>query len=451
MSGIPAATSAPNEGSRRRGAVRRAGDRQQMVPAGLRRPQLRLDPPMNCRSRPVLPVVLAALLASGFVARAADRIEVVKPAGQRNPTLMLKSFSGGDAVRAQLLNDLLYSDWFTVVEAGPADYVLGVVWQESGNEKSFDMELLDAAGNRLGRWQQKGTVPTRWLVHAAVDGLIRLAFKNPGFCNTQLAFVREQGGKKEVYLSDFDGSQATRLTFNDGLSVEPDWSPDGRQLVYTYYDGTATQVVLVDLQAQRQKRLCSYPGLNCGAAFSNDGKRLAMSLSLEDNVELYLRDVGGVQLTRLTRSKGVEASPCWAPDDRRVCYVSDDAGSSPTLLLLGVGGGQAERLTRLPEEAVSPDWSPVSNRIVFATRRGSGYVLAMVDMNEADRTPQVLTNTAGSWESPSWTADGRHIVCSRREGSEQRLYLVDSFFQRQLPLPAGAGRDSLPSCGPQRR
>ena len=65
-------------------------------------------------------------------------------------------------------------------------------------------------------------------------------------------------------------------------------------------------------------------------------------------------------------------------------------------------------------------------------------------MNGEDRVPEILVNSPGDWESPSWAADGRHIVCSRTLNGQKSLYLLDSYYKKKIALKNYEGNDSLP-------
>ncbi len=170
-----------------------------------------------------------------------------------------------------------------------------------------------------------------------------------------------------------------------------------------------------------------------------------MTLSKGRNVDLYVMEISNGRLNRLTQSTGAESSPSWSPDDKRICFVSDDISNRPMIYLTPATGGMVKRLLRVPVESVSPDWSPVSNKICFSMPVGGSYAVAYVDMNSNDREPEILTTAAGDWESPSWAADGRHVVCSRNFKGRQGLYLLDSLYKKATPLKDFEGKDSTPS------
>ena len=67
---------------------------------------------------------------------------------------------------------------------------------------------------------------------------------------------------------------------------------------------------------------------------------------------------------------------------------------------------------------------------------GSEYQIAELDMKDKNAKMKLLTKVSGDWESPSWLADGRHIICSRKHNGKQSLYMIDSWYGRARELKA---------------
>jgi TolB protein len=308
----------------------------------------------------------------------------------------------------------------------------------------MDMSLQPREGSSVPLRRVAESGRTHALIYASVDALIERVFGVPGPCSGQIAFaVTGKGGQKEIYVCNFDGTGSRRLTHNSTISTEPSWGRGGSLMVYTLYQNNATSVILMDMQRDRQRLLSRHRGLNSGADLSPDGNWAALCLSRDQRIELYLLSVASGQLRRLTNDLAVESSPCWSPKGSQLCYVSDRAGN-PQLYVMSASGGRSVRLLSERDEAVSPDWSPVSNRICFSTRLGGHYVIAYVDMSDASRKREIVTLAAGDWEAPSWSPDGRNLVCSRKLNGRRELYLVDTWQRRLLPVTQG-GDHSLPS------
>ncbi len=411
---------------------------------------------MVCVSVRARLVILAAVVAAAV--RGAGAIDVVKTAGEENPSLVLVSFEGSDTVRTRLLDTLKRCDWFSVqASAQNPDYTLAGR-HTGGAQEVLDLQVVarrgatvKAGGAEAGggtRFTVRGAAPSGRVdeaVYRAVDEVLRKVFGIPGLCNSRIAFaVAGAGNLKEIYTCRFDGTDMQRLTHNGSISTEPAWGGAGQVLVYTLYQNNATSVVLADVANGRQKRLSRFPGLNAGADLSPDGEWAAITLSKDRRVDLFLISARTGQVARqLTNDLDVESSPCWSPNGDRICFVSDRAGK-PQLFVISAGGGSVSRLLREAGETVSPDWSPVSNQICFSVKAGGQYAVGVVDMNESRRQRRIVTNAAGSWESPSWAPDGRHLVCSRRSGPRNELYMVDTWHGRLIPITQG-GNHSLPS------
>lgn len=379
----------------------------------------------------------AATLVGGA---AGAQILVAKQAGEANPAIYLADFQGPAPMRAALVRALLQCDWFT-----PVNQPAGAVYtlKAAAGAGALDMQLTGGGLNLSFRETSRSSLPN-WVVYEAVDTLITKVFKVPGLCASSIAFANGARGHKEVFICNFDGSDARQLTFNQTISTEPSWGSRAASLVYTLYDKGYTDVVLADLVNKRQRRISQFSGLNAGAALSHDGQFAALCLSRDRKVELYRLTVASKAALRLTNDANVESSPCWSPDDSQICYVSDKAGK-PNLYLMSSGGGSSKRLIASNAEAVSPDWSAVSNKICFASRLGGEYALAVVDMSSPRREAGLVPiRGGGSFESPSWAPDGRHVVCSRSSGRSAEICMVDTISGRVLKITS-PGDYSLPS------
>lgn len=387
--------------------------------------------------------ILSVLISLFAMALSAQDVVVTKTARRSNPTLAISKWSGDKALLAQIRSDLKISDWFNIVD-GKADYVVtGSTKGGADGALTATISLTSAQGNAVTFSRTMQNVD--WLAHVLVDDLILKAFKNPGFCSTRLSYVRNDGKSKELVISQFDGAKGLLVTKNGTISTEPDWSSDNKYVSYTLYNRTQTQVVLHDVQQKRWRFIAKYEGLNSGCSLANKSMTAALTLSKDGQVDLYVKNALGGNPKRLTSDRFAEASPTWSPDDKTICYVGSQS-RKPTLFTIPAKGGQATRVLNQLVEAVSPDWSPVSNRICFAMRKGSNYTIAYVDMSSTEKTPIIPIAIAGDWEAPSWTADGRHLVCSRKYRGSTSLYLVDTWYGRARELVKCGVGTSLPAC-----
>jgi len=365
-------------------------------------------------------LLLCGLLIFISAATAPAQVTVVKSARDRNPRIRFRGVTGDQALSQAVLDDLRNCGWFEVT-TDTADYQLGGTAANGG----LRLDLYSGAGAQLQTVQTAGAGDPRWTSHRAVDALLQRLFKIKGICSSRIAFSATTGrAAKEIFVCDYDGRNPRAVTRNGRLSVEAEWSPGGRRLLYTRYTQSTTDVVEYDLGSGQSRRLVAFPGLNAGAAMSPSGNHLALILSKDRRVDLYLKAVNSAAMQRLTNDEAAEASPCWSPSGDRICFVSGAFGN-PRLFVVPAGGGAKIRLPTQGVEAVSPSWS-CDNIIAYAAKMGRNYAIAIYDL--ANKEPaRIVTQTAGDWESPSWAPDGRHLVCARTLGGRSSLMVVDTW------------------------
>ena len=75
--------------------------------------------------------------------------------------------------------------------------------------------------------------------------------------STKIAFVSNRDGQEELYVMDFDGSNQTRLTFDNAGShwPTPKWSPDSTRLTYWTRQQSNDDVFVIYADGSNQTRI----------------------------------------------------------------------------------------------------------------------------------------------------------------------------------------------------
>ena len=362
-----------------------------------------------------------------------------------NPTLVIEAFNGTPEARQKLERMLALSGWFKIVPEKDARYAIFKV-QAAGNDTQFALNLQ---GNGKTISSQKQASNADEAARLVVDDILRQLFNVQGLCDCKIAFVvPDAQNRREICTIYLDGTGFEVLTKNNAISTEPSWG-HANAMVYTLAKNNALHIVLMDLSKRVQRIISSARGLNSSAALSSNGQFVSLALSLGDQVDLYSHDLATNQTKRLTNDRYVESSPCWSPDGKQICYVSDMPGK-PSLFIVSAAGGAAKRLQLGGGECVSPDWSHVSNKICFSQKGTNGhYVINVLDMAKSGNIPETVTLAAGDWEAPSWAPDGRHLVCTRATGGQREIVIVDTWLKTFRPVSA-KGKYSLPAWQPAR-
>lgn len=343
----------------------------------------------------------------------------------------------GTALTETLKSDLAFSGLFSIMAAkdiGEVDFdkcrsigadTLVVGGYSINKEKlSIEVRLLDCVAAKIllfKRYVGSANNPRR-LIHYFADQLYESLTGRKGIFSTRLLFVSDATGNKEVYAADYDGANLTQLTNNKHINLSPQWSPDGKRIIYSSYKKTFPSLYMLDLRTGVDTAVSSKTGINVGGRFSPDGTRIALTLSAEKSPELYMLNLTTGEYSRLTDNYGIDVSPTWSPDGKRIAYTSDTSGN-PHIFVVDLLIGKSVRQTFDGKYNSSPAWSPDGKYIAYARADGGAFQIWVMDM-ETGSSSQLTFQ--GNNQSPSWSPDSRHIVFSSSENGTNVLYIMQA-------------------------
>ena len=370
---------------------------------------------------------LGALLATPCMTLAAEAPTItVRKSDALNVSFAGIGGSEGAAVSKVLQNDLSLAGWFALVQPGMASFTVsgtaaGGVLQGTVKKGAETILSKSYSGN------------PRVAAHRFADDIVETLTGHKGIASTTIAFISNRSGRKEVYLADYDGANGRQLTHDNGLSVSPSLSPDGRKLAYTGYQAGYADIYVIDLATGARVRLVKFPGTNSGARFSPNGGQLACSVSKDGNPELYVVGLGG-GARRLTHTRGCESSPTWSPDGNELIYASDENGA-PQLYRIPDVGGSGRLISTGFGYCTEPSWSPDGQHLAFNVRSGGGFAIAVMDLNGG------VARIVAQGENPVWGADSRHLVYS----TGSTISLLDVPTGKSTPVVSGLGKVTEPT------
>lgn len=327
-----------------------------------------------------------------------------------------------------------------------AEMVVKADYTVRGNSLSVTCRLYSVIDgkNILAKAYSGETAAATQLIHTIANDIIKAVTGEVGLCGSQIAFVSDMTGHKEIYIMELGGTTYRQVTSGKDISLFPDWTPDRRSLVFTSYVRGFPELFIMDIASRKARALSSFPGLNAFGDVSPDGRDMLLTLSRAGNPEIYRMSMASGDLTRLTRTSWIESSPCWSPDGRQIAFVSDATGSPQIYIMDSWGKGEPKRVTLKGSYNTKPDWSPEGDKIAYCSRVG-GFELRMIDLKTRE---EISLPRSGNDEDPSWAPDSRHVVYSSERGHKRDLWIMDVYEQAPTQITHGKGNFSAPAWSP---
>ena len=233
-----------------------------------------------------------------------------------------------------------------------------------------------------------------------------------------LFYVADRGGTENVWTrpASTAGRDRQVTAFRDGRVLWPSITADGGTIAFERdfgiwtLDTASGQARRIDITRrgaaatpppERVRQTSSFSDL----ALAPDGRKVAF-IARGDVFAASAKDGGDA--ARVTASGGIESQPVWAPDSRRLAYVSTrDAGQH--LYLYDFAAATEVALTTGAGTDLSPVFSPDGKALAYLRDRRELHVMDLDTRADRLVARATFADTIDS-PKPVWSPDGRWIA-----------------------------------------
>ena len=286
-----------------------------------------------------------------------------------------------------------------------------------------------------------------------------------------IAFASDRGGgeQSQIYVMNADGSDQHALTKSRVYNLYPDWSPNGRWIVFIASDldnPNSPGGTLHIIDAIKGSEVVDLKGIGLGHAkwpkWSPDGRYLVYSdapTNTPKSYDIYLleispngRELGPVKVPQIiARSPGFDGFPAWgnATGNDYIFFTSERSNIGESqIFAIRPDGSNLIRLTSAPGDQNYPAVSRDGKRLAFTSTRGDQAKIYTLDLTvgtdglkeiTTDRdAAKSLTSGQGRDLYPTWSPEGRWVAfhSNRDDPSNYEIYLVSA--------SPGASEQSIP-------
>ncbi len=139
--------------------------------------------------------------------------------------------------------------------------------------------------------------------------------------------------------------------------------------------------------------------------------------------ELVVADADGFNPQTVVRNTQPIMSPAWAPDGRRLAYVSFATGRS-NIIVQDLFTGQTEVVSSSPGINGAPAFSPDGRRLAVSLSQGGSPNIWIIDLDTGAR--RQLTRHWTINTEPVWSPDGERIYFTSDRAGRPQIHVIDS-------------------------
>lgn len=232
-----------------------------------------------------------------------------------------------------------------------------------------------------------------------------------------------------LWRQKIDSKEAQQITDGPGYDYQPDWSPDGKNVVYVSYQKDGMELWQLDLSTGKTQPLTRGGAVNVEPRWSPDGKRIVfVSTTYNKRFHIFRADVNDGTLGNVVRLTGetksdlpryyyssfdTEISPVWTRDGKEILFISNRGhihGSGGFWRMRAEPGATAREIHY--EETnwkARPDFSPDGSRMVYSSYLGGQWHnVWVIPANGGDAFPV----TYNGWDCTNvrWSPDGQQLA-----------------------------------------
>ena len=246
-----------------------------------------------------------------------------------------------------------------------------------------------------------------------------------------LVYESNQSGNWDIWVTQVGaGPPVNRTAEFPTDERRPRWSPDGSQIAFTSSLQGPGCFIMSSLGGDTPRRVTtSAAGLVHGVAWSANGTELACSL--DTSVEITNVQTGESRSLALPPSTGGGYDLSWSPDDRFLAYVdaTTETDEVTRLWVVRAADGQAFPVTDGRWNDWSPHWARDRRALDFVSNRGGRMDLWRQSLTEAGTPagrPEALTTAVGM-QSAAWSQDAHRVAYATggRVANVWRVPLLD--------------------------
>ncbi|HMK21866.1 MAG TPA: S9 family peptidase [Terriglobales bacterium] len=269
----------------------------------------------------------------------------------------------------------------------------------------------------------------------------------------EVVFVSNMSGRNNLWLVPAGSGWPTQLTVSDQRQTGPAWSPDGKWIAYqSDYDGDEQwDIFIVSPKTGQVVNLTNTRDIaEMDPTWSPDSRYIAYmvkprtsSVSEIDIFDMAMRKVK--HITSDTPKDKRNSGPVWSKEGKWIAYTQHQAkGTDSNLFVAELATGKSTLLTPHEGEQVYSvdDFSPDGKILLITSNAANGYEnVGLLDI--ASKKISWLTKDKWEINGGVFSPDGKKVTWTANVDGNTDIFVHDVATGRTTALPVSKGLNEL--------
>lgn len=208
--------------------------------------------------------------------------------------------------------------------------------------------------------------------------------------------------------------------------------------------GKRYQLQIADADGYNPRTIFSSKKQLLSPAWAPDGRRLAYVSFENDRTEIFVQDVTTGKRSKISSEPGINSAPAWSPDGASIALTLS-SGGDPDIYILDVESRKLRKLTDHYGIDTEPAWSPDGRFVYFTSNRSGAPQIYRVSFGGG--SPKRMTFEGNYNAAPTVSSDGKSLAMVHRNDGGYRIGLLDMEASSFRLLTDGT-LDEAPSFAP---
>ncbi len=207
-----------------------------------------------------------------------------------------------------------------------------------------------------------------------------------------IAFINRVGSFSQIFISALSGGWNRRLIATLSDCDEPQWTPDGKRLVFV----SENALWIVNADGTDAKKLTEHPSGNRHPRWSPDGSRIAFYSRRRGWDHVWTIPADGGEVRQILKGECDYDDMAWSPDSKWLAYCSvrEEDLSTRAVFIISSDGGEEQVVSPVACWSGAPHFSPDGKTLAYLSDHDGWFHIYLFDLH----TRETCQITRGEFE-----------------------------------------------------